>query len=277
MSVSGCFSSVVRRVWRLQGAHMGFSYERVRVWLGCFSLYFIATLLLTACSGLNFGGGNGSGGATSTAAPSSVVALAQLHWCGKPLQIFRDEGATTATSTGTPSATPTTAVATPSATVGTTPTASSVATPISDTPTPTTITDWSQVQPQLGFTVYLPASLPRDTCLTSASGTIHDPIFGGSFSIGYLLPDHSAVTLSEAPARSQNSPFQCSTAATGATGGTAKTGTPTPVAGASTTPLQVCTGTRDTTNIVFSARGTQTKLEQFFNALQPNVVWVPRG
>ncbi len=66
----------------------------------------------------------------------------------------------------------------------------------------TTLTDWAQVKPLLGFTVYLPPTLPNGSCLVSASGTVHDPILGGNFVIGYILPDHSSLTLSQAPQRS---------------------------------------------------------------------------
>lgn len=236
-----------------------------------FVLLLFLGALLTACSGLNFGGGTAP---TGTPTQAASVALAKLHWCGKVLMIFRDEGATT---TGTPSAgvTPTTAAngtPTSSATVGAT--ATTGTSTAATGPTPVTITSWAQVQPQLGFTVYLPATLPAGTCLTSASGTIHDPIFGGSFTIGYLLADHSAVTLSEAPARSQNSSLQCSPSAS-TTRSTGKAATPTITPGATVQPLQVCTGVRDSTNIVFSARGTTETLTQFFKNLQSNVAWVP--
>jgi hypothetical protein len=123
--------------------------------------------------------------------------------------------------------------------------------------------------------------LPHDACLNSASGTIHDPIFGGSFTIGYLLPDHSALTFSEAPVRTQNAAFQCSESTTteGSTNTNTKTATPTgtstATSGPAVLPLQICTGAHDTTNIVFSARGTAKTLEQLFHALQPNVAWIP--
>lgn len=224
------------------------------------STVLLVSVLFSACSG--FGGG-GTTTATSTAT-SSPLTLARLHWCNKPTILFRDEHApVTVTAT---SGTPATGTPTASTTATTTPTA----TPSS----PTSVTDWSQVEPNLGFTVYLPESLPANTCLVSASGTFHDPIFGGSFSIGYLLPDHSSITLAEAPERSNSLNFQCSPSGSPAPeipqGGTA-----TPTASATTTPLLLCTGVRSGTNIVFSAPGTQATLQQFFNNLQPNVSWVP--
>ncbi len=222
----------------------------------------LSSLLFAACSGIG-GGGPTSPTATST---SSSLALAKLHWCNKPTILFRDEHAPV---TGTP----TTVTPTASVTATTTVTASTP-TPTATASGPTSVTDWSQIEPNLGFTVYLPKTLPTNSCLVSASGTFHDPIFGGSFSIGYLLPDHSSVTLAEAPARSNSLSFQCSTSGNPAPQAP-HASTATPTASATTTPLLLCTGVRSGTNIVFSARGNQATLQQFFNNLQPNVSWVP--
>lgn len=219
----------------------------------------LSSMLFAACSGFG-GGATTTPTSTSTASP---LTLAALHWCNKPTLLFRDEHApvTVTTTSGTP--------------VTGTPTASATAsTPTPPPSGPTTVTDWSQVEPNLGFTVYLPKSLPTNTCLVSASGTFHDPIFGGSFSIGYLLPDHSSVTLAEAPERNNSLSFQCSPSGSPAPKvPQASTSTPTP--GTPATPLLLCTGVRDGTNIVFSAPGTQATLQQFFNDLQPNANWVP--
>lgn len=226
----------------------------------------LAGVLFISCSGLGLGG-------TATSRSSSAsgdVALAKLHWCGKVLMIFRDEGVGgtggVTPSAGTPTVvagTPTAVVATPSVTM--------------TTPTPTTLTNWQQVKNELGFTPYLPATLPAGTCLVSAYGMVHDPILGGSFTIGYLLPDHSAVTFSEAPlsAQNKNAQFQCNVMASSDTTTVKKSGTPVATSGKAALPLQDCTGARTTTSIVFSARGTTASLQRFFNALQPNVNWVP--
>ena len=218
----------------------------------------LVSVCLAGCSGLNGGGVSSTAttkGVTATSASTPQVALAELHWCGKPILVFRDEGAIkastpTVSGTSAPGVTPTT-VATPSA-------------------TPKTLTDWNQVEPNLGFTVFLPPTLPQGSCLISASGTIHDPTFGGIFTIGYVLPNHDAISLSEAPLASQTSTFQCSPSSS-ATG--AKSGTPTP--GPTVEPIQLCTGARSTTNVVLSARGATAALEQTFTALQPHVAWVP--
>ncbi|GAC1650768.1 MAG: hypothetical protein NVS4B12_20910 [Ktedonobacteraceae bacterium] len=215
----------------------------------------MGSLCLAGCAGLNFGASPtpttkmSIATATATATATPQVALADLHWCGKPVLVFRDEGST---KSGTP-----TAGATPSDTM--TPGA-----------TPTTLTDWKQVEPNLGFTVFLPQTLPQGSCLISASGTIHDPTFGGIFTIGYVLPNHDAISLSEAPLASQNSAFQCSVSSSAGSG---KNGTPTP--GPAPDPIQLCTGAHSTTNIVLSARGATATLQQLFSALQPHVSWIP--
>ena len=221
-----------------------------------FFTLLLVSFCLVGCSGLSLGGASSTQttqGVTATTGSVPQVALANLHWCGKPVLVFRDEGSTksgTPTVSGTPAATSTTST-----------------TPIA---TPKTLTDWTQVEPNLGFTVFLPLTLPQGSCLISASGTIHDPTFGGIFTIGYVLPNHDAISFSEAPLASQGSTFQCSPSSS-TTGG--NTSTPTP--GPTVEPIQLCTGAHSTTNIVLSARGTTPALEQTFNALQPHVTWVP--
>jgi hypothetical protein len=197
--------------------------------------------------------------------------------------LFRDEGAVTPTATAS-AVTGTTATATSTSTVtpGTTstPTVGSTETPTATAPPgkPRTITDWSEVEAGLGFTVYLPATLPAGSCLVNAQATIHDPIIGGSFTIGYLLPDHSALSLSEAPLITQNTAFQCnpSNGTTPQANNTPKAGTP--IVSPGTTPgvpNLLCSGAKSTTNIVMSAQGNSDHLQQIFQNLQPNTTWIP--
>ncbi len=241
----------------------------------------LSNVFLAACTtSFSFGGSQGS--STATATPSEL-AIAQLHWCGKPSMLFRDEGAITPTVTA--STTPvitSTATSTTTATPGITATTavSGTVTPTATVApgTPRTITDWSEVEAGLGFTVYLPSMLPRGTCLVNAQATIHDPIIGGSFTIGYLLPDHSALSLSEAPLISQNTAFQCnpSNGATPQANNTPKAGTP--IVSPSATqelPFLLCSGAKDTTNVVMSARGSSDRLQQIFHDLQSNTSWIP--
>jgi len=245
----------------------------------------LTCLLLGACSNPLGGGG---GGSTSTVTPTTMPAnppLTSLHWCGQPSMLFRDEGAAstvtptvtpTVSPTATPSSTPATATTSPTARATTPPTATAATTPVG-IGTPTTITSWDTVKANLGFAVYLPATLPNATCLVSAQATVHDPTFGGSFLIGYLLPDHTSITISEAPRSSQSTVFQCNVSNSSSTQksttqtGTAGTPSPSPTA----LPLQLCSGSLDTTSVVLSARRSVEYLQQFFTSLQPDVAWIP--
>ncbi len=230
-------------------------------------------ILLASCT--NPFGGNNVGAGKTPATTATAPTLADLHWCGMPSMLFRDEGALPA-ATASASATPTSAS-------GGTPTATAKAvtpTPTRGPGTPTTIASWDDVKTGLTFTVFLPASLPAGTCLVSAQATIHDPTLGGNFLIGYLLPDHSALTISEAPLISQNTTFQCnvsggssqkSPAGSGTPGSTHATPTPTPL------PLQLCSGAKETTNIVLSAQRSVEYLQKLFAELQPDVNWIPRS
>lgn len=227
----------------------------------------LSSFFLASCTGLF---GNSSPATTATSTPSEL-ALTKLHWCSKPSMVFRDEGASV-----TPGASATaTAGVSPTATAGSTPTATATASP--GPSGPRTISEWSQVEPNLGFTVYLPDTLPRGTCLVSAQATIHDPIFGGNFFIGYLLSDHNSISLSEAPLNSKKLQFQCnpSGSASPQTKTTPKSGTPAPSASPTQPPDQLCSGARNSTNIVLLAQGSMDSLQKFFEALQPNVAWIP--
>jgi len=241
----------------------------------------LSGVLLVACSpSFSFTGKQGSSSATDTL---SRLAISQIHWCGKPSMLFRDEGAVTPTATAsaapgvTATATSTTTL-TPGVTATGTTESAATPTPAVGPGTPRTITDWSEVEAGLGFTVYLPPTLPTGTCLVNAQATIHDPIVGGSFTIAYLLPDHSALSLSEAPLISQNTTFQC-TPSNGATPKATTTSVArTPVVSPTTTqeaPVLLCSGAKGTTNIVMSARGSSEQLQQIFQSLQPDLSWIP--
>lgn len=228
-----------------------------KIYAGLVMCMPLLLLLFASCSN-PFGGNNSGGGARQTpAATSTASPLADLHWCGKQSMLFRDDGAQPV-PTGTPTATT-------KATV----TAVASSTPPVAQETPFTITDWNTVQTGLGFTVYLPASLPGGTCLVSAQATIHDPTLGGNFLIGYLLPDHTALAISEAPLITQNTSFQCNTSDSSTQ--TSASGTAT----ASATPVQYCSGAKASTSIVLSAQRSIEYLQQLFTNLQPNISWIP--
>jgi hypothetical protein len=120
------------------------------------------------------------------------------------------------------------------------------------------LNSWADVKDQLGFTVYLPTSLPKGTCLALAGGTIHDPIFGGSFQIAYTLPNNDSMAFSEAPrAPNLSNTVQCTQS-----GSDAK--------------ITICEGAINGTGITIAARETQQQLQSVFSSLQPNVDWVPQ-
>ncbi|MBE3558682.1 MAG: hypothetical protein IMW89_05570 [Ktedonobacteraceae bacterium] len=198
--------------------------------------------------------GPAGSGATATPWPSTIK-IAKLAWCEKkPALYLRDEGAAVTPVAG-----------------GTVTTPSPAPLP-SPSGTPMTINDWAVFKAHLGFTIYLPSELPAGTCLLSVAGTVRDPVLGSSLMIGFLLPDRTAISFSETPLRSQSLVFQCKVD-TGQGGDTAKNGTA--AATATAPPVQICTGVRDRTSIVFSARGTTGELRALFDRLQPDINWIP--
>ncbi len=152
--------------------------------------------------------------------------------------------------------------------------------------TPTAIASWTQVKPQLGFTIYLPPMLPKGTCLVSGEALVHDKILGSTFGVTYLLPGGMPLAFSEAQVSSdQMITFQCSTGEATPGPGTPtaapSTPTPTPGPGTPTAPpagnqtLQ-CLGQKGQTTIVIVSDQTQKEIQTTFNNLQPDVDWVPK-
>jgi hypothetical protein len=123
------------------------------------------------------------------------------------------------------------------------------------------VSNWSTVKDQLGFTPYLPATLPKGSCLALAGGSIHDPIFGGKMSITYVLPQSVALAFSEAPKR--------------ATGPTDLQCVSSTIPGTKNETTSVCQGIIDSTSITIASKQPTSALQDLFHALQPNVLWVP--
>jgi hypothetical protein len=122
----------------------------------------------------------------------------------------------------------------------------------------TVLTNWSDVKDQLGFTVYLPASLPKGSCLALAGGSIHDPIYGGHFEITYNLPNTGPLAFSEAPKRANmKDQVQC-------------------VASPQDSKTTICQGVINGTSVTLAARQTQSQLQSVYSSLQANVAWVPQ-
>ncbi len=177
----------------------------------------------------------GCDGGGSTTGHSNGVGLSQLTWCDRPIIEFQDNGTTAQTTTS----------------------------------------KWEKVRDQLGFTVYLPPSLPKGSCLVLAGGTIHDPIYGGHMSITYDVPTSGPVSFSEAPKRANLAgKVQCTQdTQSRSTPGTSTPSTPsTPSTGSSTT---VCLGTISNTSITIASRQSQADVQALFASLKANVDWVP--
>ena len=249
MSLSPTFIYIMR--W-LRSRNLINRWPSIPTRFGYLQLVTLLTgMLLVSCSGIP---GTGNAGSSNSASSAASVPISKLRWCGKPMMVFRDEGVTVS---GTPA------------------TGNSLATPVIAA-TPRTISDWSQFKPGLNFTVFLPETLPSASCLLSVAGTSHDPVFGSSFTIGYLLTDHSALSLSEAPARrSQAMDFQCSPTVTISSGSSTQSTTPATGAMNVQNVVQLCSGVRGNTSIVFSSRGTTKSLQHFFQDLRSSISWLP--
>lgn len=159
-------------------------------------------------------------GGGKTSAVSSNAGLTQLTWCDQPLIAFQDNGSTSQS----------------------------------------VLSDWNQVKDQLGFTPYLPPTLPKGSCLVLAGGVIHDPIYGGHMSITYDLPgDQGPISFSEAPKRPNlDTKLQCSQ--------------DTQTKQSATT---ICLGVINDTSVTIASRESQSQVQSLFKSLQANVAWVP--
>lgn len=228
--------SLWHKIWRQQiesrvaGMHLS---RQSSISVVC--LLVLLSVALVACSG-------GANTNTTSVAPTPTpvpVALAMLSWCGKPQEVFRDQASSSVKSSGAQTG------------LG-----------AADNK-PKTLTDWNVVKANLGFTLYLPQTLPAGTCLLSVSSSLRDPIFGSNFTIAYVLPNKDSLSFSQAPLSVQHTIFQCSVSQNAAATAVAQE------------PVQMCNGARDHTSIVFANRGTTSSLQQFLQNLQPNVDWMP--
>lgn len=120
------------------------------------------------------------------------------------------------------------------------------------------LTSWSAVKDQLGFTPYLPATLPTGSCLDLVGGTIHDPIFGGHLSITWVLPKTGAISFSEAPKRGAvSSTPQCTQSQQGSDATT------------------ICIAAVQNTSVTIAAHLSASDIQSYFSNLQANVDWQP--
>lgn len=160
----------------------------------------------------------GNNSGANTVGGGQGLTLTALSWCDRPLITFQDDSTTS----------------------------------------PTLLTSWSAVKDDLGFTTYLPESMPQGTCLALAGGSIHNPIYGGGqFSITYVLPTIGPVSFSEAPLRQgMTTKTQC-------------------IASAQDSKSTICVGGIANTSITIVSRQSAKDIQSIFDTLKANVAWVP--
>ena len=223
-------------------------------------LVCLLSSLLVGCS--LFGGSSSPTGNTGRPA----VSLKSLHWCDKPEATFVDDAA---------SATPTVPAGNNQGT-----TTGGGLGPANGTPV--VVKDWNTFKNNLGFTVFLPASLEQGACLLNVLGSVRNSLYGSNFTISYLLPDGTSLGLSEGAPRIKSTSLQCSVVpdttptSNGTPQGTSTQTASTPQATQDTKkPLQTCSGVRDNTSVTLSARWSVKEMQQLFDNLQSNVDWQP--
>lgn len=156
-------------------------------------------------------------GRSGSTATTGPQGLSQLSWCDGPQIIFQDDSSSTQS----------------------------------------VISDWSKVQGQLGFTYYLPATLPQGSCLDLAGGVIHDQIFGGKLDLTYTLPKIGSLTFAEAPKHGDIvSSLQCAVSPADST-------------------ANICIGAISNTTITIAGRDSTGNLQAIFKSLKANVTWLP--
>ncbi|HEU0028330.1 MAG TPA: hypothetical protein VFQ25_14550 [Ktedonobacterales bacterium] len=121
-----------------------------------------------------------------------------------------------------------------------------------------TITQWDTVKGQLGFTPYLPSTLPKGSCLDLVGGAVHDPIFGGHLSVTWVLPGGTPISFSEAPKR----------------GNTATTPQCT-VSSQAPNATTVCIGAVDNTSVTVASHMSESQIKSYFSQLKAATDWAP--
>lgn len=125
-------------------------------------------------------------------------------------------------------------------------------------PSQQALTRWDDVKGQLGFTPYLPVSLPNGSCLDLVGGSVHDPIFGAHLSITWVLPKTGPISFSEAPKRNTDSSApQCAQSQQGSDATT------------------ICIGTMGDASVTIASHLSASALQAYFPKLQSNVDWQP--
>src|SRR6266566_7917068 len=156
MPIIRMWSLFVCGSWRIS-RYMGISRSAKQSWLSLAVL--LISVLLVGCSGLF--GGNTSGASTQP------VALSGLQWCNnKPDETFMNDATLAAPQATNSSSNGSTAGSYPGLANG----------------TPVAIS-WSTFKANLGFTIFLPATLPDGSCLLKPFGWVHNASSHNSFII----------------------------------------------------------------------------------------------
>jgi hypothetical protein len=178
-------------------------------------------------------GGCSLGLGSNSVAKSSDQSLNSLPWCDQPLISFQDDSQ----------------------------------------PSQQPLTQWSAVKGELGFTPYLPETLPSGSCLDLVGGSIHDPIFGAHLSITWVLPKTGPISFSEAPKRGAVSATpQCAQSSQIPQGTQTAQSTQTPQASEATT---ICIGALGDASVTIASHLSASALQQYFGKLKSNVDWEP--
>ena len=190
---------------------------RANRWLGGSAALGLGLLLLLTLALSGCGPFGGGSSSGPTSSGGGNQSLASLSWCDRPLITFQDDSTTSQNM----------------------------------------LTKWDAVKDQLGFTPYLPESFPEGTCLALAGGSIHNPIYGGQFSITYVLPKVGPVSFSEAPLhQGMSSKTQC-------------------IQSTQDKKTNICVGAISNTSITIASRQPAEDIQTMFGALKPGVEWVP--
>lgn len=177
----------------------------------------LGLLLLMTLALSGCGPFGGSNSSGPTSSGDGNQSLASLAWCDRPLITFQDDSTTSQNM----------------------------------------LTKWDAVKDQLGFTPYLPESFPDGTCLALAGGSIHNPIYGGQFSITYVLAKVGPVSFSEAPLhQGMSSKTQC-------------------IQSTQDKKTNICVGAISNTSITIASRQPAEDIQAIFGTLKPGVEWVP--
>jgi len=140
-------------------------------------------------------------------------------------------------------------------------------------PSQPSLTQWDSVKGALGFTPYLPTSLPKGSCLDLVGGSIHDPVFGGHLSITWVLPTSGPISFSEAPRRGAAVATTPQCATSDATPQSTASATTTAQAASDTTTI--CIGALGDTSVTIASHLSASALQTYYTKLQPNVDWQP--